>query len=178
MAVRDPHSFARPDEALVRHLDLDLTVDFAARLLRGRASWKVDVAAGAGQLVLDTRDLKIERVTATRDAASPMAGATPANHALAKAEGDFGAALSIDVAADTKWVTVEYATSPGAAALQWLDPGQTAGRKLPFLFTQSQAILARSWVPCQDTPSIRSPYHAKVAIAGADPGRFLALMSA
>jgi leukotriene-A4 hydrolase len=178
MAVRDPHSFARADEALVRHLDLDLSVDFVARTLRGRASWKIEVAAGGRQLVLDTRDLKIARVTSTRDPASPTAGATPANHALAKADGDFGSALAIDVAADTKWVTVEYSTSPCAAALQWLDPEQTAGKRLPFLFTQSQAILARTWVPCQDTPSVRSTYHAQVAIAGADPGRFLALMSA
>src|SRR5262245_56330568 len=106
MAVRDPHSFSRADEALVRHLDLDLTVDFAARVLRGRASWKIEVAAGGRQLVLDTRDLKIERVTATRDPASPNAGATPANHALATAQGDFGSALAIDVASDTKWVTI------------------------------------------------------------------------
>jgi drug/metabolite transporter (DMT)-like permease len=172
MAVRDPHSFARPEQAVVRRLELDLTVDFAARRLRGRATLDVELAPGATELVLDTRDLEITAVTA---------GTKRVAHRLAKAEGDFGRALTIPLVAGTKQVTVEYATSPGAAALQWLAPEQTAGRRLPFLFTQSQAILARTWVPCQDTPSVRMTYHAKVAIAdggGAPPGDFLALMSA
>jgi len=172
MALRDPHSFARPDQAVVRHLDLELAVDFSAKRLRGRATLDVELAPGATELVLDTRDLEIAAVTA---------GAKRVAHRLAAAEGDFGSALTIPLAAGTKKVTVEYATSPGAAALQWLSPEQTAGKRLPFLFTQSQAILARTWVPCQDTPSVRMTYHAKIAIedgAGAKPADFLALMSA
>src|SRR3546814_7861746 len=64
--------------------------------------------------------------------------------------------------------------SPEAAALQWLDPMQTAGKEYPYLFTQSQAILARSWIPCQDSPGIRFSYSAKVQV----PKDLIALMSA
>jgi len=74
----------------------------------------------------------------------------------------------------TKAVNIKYITSPDAEALQWLTPQQTAGKKHPFLFTQSQAILARSWVPCQDSPGIRFTYEANVLV----PADLLALMSA
>ncbi|MEX2088191.1 MAG: M1 family metallopeptidase, partial [Bacteroidota bacterium] len=73
-----------------------------------------------------------------------------------------GQALTIDITPQTKEVTIAYHTNPNAAALQWLEPSQTAGGKRPFLFTQSQAILARTWVPCQDGPGVRMTYSARV----------------
>jgi hypothetical protein len=48
-------------------------------------------------------------------------------------------------------VGVRFSCSPDSTALQFLDPAQTAGGKHPYLFTQCQAIHARSFVPCQVT---------------------------
>src|SRR5688500_12920620 len=47
---RDPHSFARPDEVAVKHLDLDLTVDFAAQRLAGHAILTLDRKREASEL--------------------------------------------------------------------------------------------------------------------------------
>jgi aminopeptidase N len=162
----DPHSFARPWEVAVEHLALDLTVDFEARRLSGRASLRLRNHGGAGTLYLDTRDLDIRRVTLAD-------GKTEAAFTLGEPVPFLGRSLAIRIPPATQSVNVDYATHPDAAALQWLTPAQ-AGSLLPLLFTQSQAILARTWVPCQDTPSVRQTYEATVRV----PPGFLALMSA
>jgi aminopeptidase N len=167
--VDDPHSFSRPGEVRVTHLALDLTVDFDARTLSGRASLTVDNPAGASELVLDTRGLEIAAV-----ALDDGAAATFTLGDEVEGQAFLGRPLTVEIAPGTEVVHVDYTTSPGAAALQWLDPAQTAGGERPFLFTQSQAILARTWVPCQDTPGVRMTYEATVHV----PEGLMAVMSA
>ena len=162
------HSYSKPEEAKVEHLNLDLNVDFAKKQLAGKATLRIANSGNATKLILDARDLTIHSVT--RDDA---AGA-PATFKLGDAQGTFGAPLEIDITPQTKSVTIDYTTSPGAAALQWLEPPQTAGKKHPFLLSQSQSILARTWVPIQDTPSVRFTYDAVIHV----PKELLAVMSA
>ena len=160
----DPHSYAAEAKGRVTHLQLELEVDFDRRQLFGAASWHL-ARPGAAALVLDTRDLHIESVL--------LDGTAPAVFTLGPEKPVLGRGLRIELLPDTRTVTVRYHTAPGAAALQWLRPEQTAGRQ-PFLFTQSQAILARTWLPCQDSPGIRFTYEATVRV----PPGLLALMSA
>ena len=166
-AARDPHSFSHPDEVAVDHLKLDLTVDFDQRQLSGRASLRLTDHT-VDRLILDTRDLTIKRVTLDDGAETQF---TLGNQGKL----DFmGRPLEIRIQPGTKWVHVDYTTSPDAAAIQWLSPEQTTAGKRPFLLTQSQAILARTWVPIQDTPGVRMTYEATVRV----PKDLLALMSA
>ncbi|HET8797152.1 MAG TPA: M1 family metallopeptidase [Thermoanaerobaculia bacterium] len=164
--MRDIHSFARPDEAVVRHLVLDLDVDFERQQLYGSATLHLDVRAGAREVVLDTNGLSIDRVT--------LEDGSEATFALGDETPHLGRALTIGIKPGTKSVRVSYATSPEAAAVQWLAPAQTAGGTHPFLFTQSQAILARTWVPCQDSPGVRMTYEATIRV----PKGLMAIMSA
>ncbi|MCU0454461.1 MAG: M1 family metallopeptidase [Bacteroidetes bacterium] len=164
---RDPHSFARPEEVVVTHLHLDLTVSFERRQLSGTATLTIDNKTGAPQLLLDTRDMTIEAVTLLPEDKA-------ATWSLGETVPLLGQRLAVDIAPTTKQVAIRYATSPNAAALQWLEPAQTSGKKHPFLFTQSQAILARTWVPCQDGPGVRMTYSARIQV----PPDLLALMSA
>ncbi|WP_183099143.1 M1 family metallopeptidase [Nocardioides pelophilus] len=160
----DPHSHARPNEIAVGHLHLDVTVDFDEQRLTGRATFRLDrTAADADVVVLDTWDLEIRAVTDAAGAAL--------DHVLGDHDPILGRSLTIETGgADT--VVVDYATGGDARALQWLEPAQTTGER--FLFTQSQPILARSWIPCQDTPAVRHPYDATVRV----PPGLLAVMSA
>ena len=166
-AERDPHSYSRPDEARVEHISLDLTVDFARKQLAGTATLRLRRPSRENLLVLDTNTLDVRRVTLEP-------GGAEARFTLRDADRLLGRALEIPITPDTTAVTVAYATDPGARALQWLEPAMTAGKKHPFLLSQSQAILARTWVPLQDTPQVRFTYDAVLRV----PSELLALMSA
>lgn len=165
---QDAHSFSHADEVTVEHLVLDLTVDFTRKTLSGRASLRLRNPTGTSRLVLDTRDLDIRRVTLDD-------GKTEARFTLGPPVPSqvMGRPLEIEITPATTWVNIDYSTSPQAAAVQWLTPEQ-AGSPSPFLYTQSQAIMARTWVPCQDSPGVRMTYEATIHA----PRGFLALMSA
>ena len=165
----DPHSYASGSPVRVRHLALNLTVNFDQRILAGSATWQLANPGTSAELVLDTRDLTIETVECLDAAGQPA----PAEFKLESTDAVLGQALRVALADETTAVRIAYHTAPTAAALQWLAPTQTAGTQ-PFLFTQSQAILARTWLPCQDSPGIRFTYEATVRV----PAHLLALMSA
>jgi leukotriene-A4 hydrolase len=161
----DPHSYAEPNRIAVRHLSLDLTVHFDERRLSGLATLDLERhVPGAAELVLDTWKLDIAAVT--------LGDGTHALFELGEHDPILGRSLTVHVG-DAESVVVHYATHPEARAVQWMEPAQTASRK-PLLFTQSEAILARSWIPIQDTPAVRLTYDAVVRV----PPDLLALMSA
>lgn len=161
----DPHSFSKPAEARVTHLNWKAVVDFNTKTINATASWTIE-SSGGKTITLDTKELTIEKVTIDNN--------EPTEFKLSEADSILGKGLIITIKPDTRIVNVTYRTNPHAEALQWLLPQQTADKKSPFLFTQSQAILARSWVPCQDSPSVRFTYDAEVTV----PKDLLALMSA
>ena len=163
---RDIHSFARPIEARVTHVALDLAADFATHRLSGTATLTVHSTPAAREIVLDTRDLAIEAVTDGQG--------RPLSHELSAADPILGRALRVTLPEDRRRIVVRYTTSPQAAALQWLQPAQTAGGKEPYLFSQGQAILTRSWIPTQDSPGIRQTYEARIVV----PKPLVAVMSA
>jgi leukotriene-A4 hydrolase len=165
--AEDPHSFAQPAIAYVEHLDLDLTVDFEQQKLTGKASWTINNKAKASELIFDDNKLNISKITLGTEEKETTFSFGPDTEYLGKA-------LKVAIAPDTKRINIYYTTAKEASALQWLNPQQTAGKKRPYLFTQSQSIAARSWVPCQDSPGIRFTYNAKVKV----PADLLALMSA
>ena len=168
---RDVHSHANLEEVRVSHIDLELEVRFEERRLRGAATLSVErVTPDADRLVLDTRDLTIHRVTGGYVAMER----TPATYQLGDADPILGAPLEIYLPPQTRYVRIEYETDPGASGLQWLTPEQTAGGQHPFMFTQSQAIHARSWIPLQDSPGVRVTYAARVQT----PPELRAVMSA
>ena len=151
--VHDVHSFARPNEARVTDVAVDLAADFDRKVLSGTATLTIQTAPDAGELVLDTRDLTVRSVTVD---------GRPATWSLGESNPFLGRPLTVAVSPNARTVVVDYETSPDAAALQWLSPGQTAGGRLPFMFSQGQAILTRTWVPTQDSPGIRQTYSARI----------------
>ena len=163
----DVHSFAKPEEAVARHLNLDITVNFDQKVISGKATYQIENFNKTNQIIFDTRGLNIEQVYLGEEQ-------TPTSFRLGEEQKFLGRPLIVDIKPETKSVTIQYSTTANADALQWLNPQQTAGKKYPFLFTQSQAILARTWIPIQDSPGIRITYSARVKV----PKELMAVMSA
>ena len=161
----DAHSYARPAEARVTHVALDLAADFAAKTMSGTATLDVQSAPNARELVLDTRDLTIRSVT--------DGTGTPLPFTLGARDPIHGAPLTV-THDGARQVRIAYSSAPNAPALQWLSPDQTAGKARPFLFSQGEAILNRSWIPTQDSPGIRQSWDATITV----PADLTAIMSA
>ncbi len=155
MARPDPHSYCDDTQVETASLALTARVDFEQRTLDAEATLTF-VRAGGGTLDLDTRDLRISTIHDHEGTALPFV--------LHAADPILGARLAIALPAGTRWVRIAYRTSPGASALQWLEPAQTTGGVLPFLFSQCQAIHARSVIPLQDTPRLRIRYRAELVV--------------
>jgi leukotriene-A4 hydrolase len=178
----DYHSYANLDQFRVTHLELDLRVDLKGQTITGVAALELKrVDPRATQIVLDTKDLMILDVT---QKATDVLGATGKNQTiwvsrpfhLEKPDPILGSALVIELPPSrrgTESIRIDYETLPASAALQWLTPKQTTRHKA-FLYTQSEPIGARTWIPLQDTPQVRATYKAKVHT---DPG-VRAVMSA
>ena len=169
--IRDVHSYANPGEVRVAHAALDLEVMFAERILRGTAELALERRdRSAPALRLDTRGLDVAAV----ESSAGGAGWSAAAFEVGASDPILGAPLTIALRPGDDRVRIAYATRPTASGLQWLAPAQTAGRLHPFLFSQSQAIHARSWIPIQDTPQVRITYEARVRT----PPELAAVMSA
>ncbi|MDZ4772913.1 MAG: M1 family metallopeptidase [Planctomycetota bacterium] len=149
----DIHSRSEPMRVRVTHASLDLDVDFAAKRLSGSVELALDRRDIGAPLVLDQQALAIRSVTGS--------DGTPRAFDIGTEENGLGSALTIQLAPRDAKVRIAYATTDKALALQWLEPAQTAGSQ-PFLFTQGQAVLTRTWIPCQDSPGVRITYDAVI----------------
>lgn len=163
--AKDLHTQSNADSVTMQHVDLDIKVDFSNKKITGKAAWSIDNKGKVNTLILDTYDLTIDSI---------LVDGSKVVHALDAAKPFLGSALRIPVTENSKSVVVYYSTGANATALQWLQPQQTHDKKHPFLYTQSESIFARSWIPCADGPGIRFTYNARVTV----PKGLLALMSA
>ncbi len=163
--VKDSQSFADLAKAKIKHLSWDVTTDFDKKIIIGSAQYAFENNK-ATKLILDTEKLTIDSVV--------LANGQKTTFELGALDSIKGRALEIAIAETDTLVTVYYQTSPDANALQWLEPQQTNDKKHPFLLTQGQAILTRSYIPIQDTPGVRITYDATVKV----PKDLMAVMSA
>ena len=165
--TKDSHSFSNPEEAVVKHLDLDIKVDFDTQTISGKASWTIDNIAKGTEIIFDENTLNITKVTLGNDEKE-------AQYKLGDSVEFHGKPLRISIEPNTTKVNIYYNTTKDGVALQWLKPEQTADKKKPFVFSQGQSIWSRTWIPCQDSPGVRFTYNAKVSV----PKDLMALMSA
>ncbi|PJF16672.1 Leukotriene A-4 hydrolase/aminopeptidase [Paramicrosporidium saccamoebae] len=169
--LRDPNSVANIDVFQTTHIHLAWDVDFDTSTIDGTATLTLKRVGDGNQLVLDCSHLVIHNIIETNDLSS-----APLNHDFKPSASLFGGSLTITLpeGRDTYTISINYATTDKSSALQWLTPEQTLGKVYPYLFSQCQAIHARTMLPCQDTPAIKATYSASVRV----PSPLNAVMSA
>jgi len=169
-SVFDDHSYSNLKQIHTTHLELDLDVSFQNKTIYGVARHTMK-NYGTDTAIFDIKGLKIQKITLGEK-----------NH---ERETDFvignmdvdsvlGQPLLVSINHNTTKVNIYYQTSENSEALGWLDSNLTSSKSKPFLFTQGQAILTRTWIPSQDSPSNRITYNAKVKV----PNDLMAVMSA
>ncbi|KAH8911027.1 hypothetical protein BR93DRAFT_874536 [Coniochaeta sp. PMI_546] len=180
MAARDQNTNSNYTAWRTQHTTANLTIDFTTKRLRGSVTLDLvsQTDRASKEIILDTSYL---------DVSSVKVNGSPAKQWELKARKEpNGSPLYVSVpdGADegaTVSVEMEVATTDKCTALQWLNPEQTGNKKAPFMFSQCQAIHARSLFPCQDTPdvkatvsfNIKSPYvvlASGVAVGEAEKG--------
>ncbi|CAL8136197.1 unnamed protein product [Orchesella dallaii] len=167
----DPSSYSNPEDFVSTQLHLKWEVDFDKKTIAGSLSYEFDVLnKTATQLILDSRDIHIERI---------LSNGNPLPYSFGEEHKIFGSPLKIDVADLSKnggklKIDIDYKTDPKCTSLAWMEPYQTSGKTKPFLFSQNQPIHGRSLYPCQDTPSVKTAFTAEITV----PKDLLALASA
>jgi leukotriene-A4 hydrolase len=168
----DYHSYANVDQFRVSHMELDMRIDLQNKEIDASVALEIKrLDPRATRLVLDTKGLQI---TDVQQKATDLMGATAKSQTtwvsrpfhMEKADPILGTALVIDLPPTSRTketIKIDYETVEGSSALQWLTGKQTANKK-PFLYTQSEPIGARSWIPLQDTPQVRFTYAATVHV--------------
>ncbi len=168
--IVDHHSYANFKAIKTVHLELELDVNFENKTIYGVARHEM-VNNNASVAIFDTRNLLIQKVTTGQKFHEKEV-----DFVIGQMDKDsiLGQPLTVTVDPKTTQVNIYYQTTKGAEALDWLDTLSTSSKKTPFLYTQGQAILTRTWIPLQDSPSNRFTYNATVKV----PKDLLALMSA
>jgi leukotriene-A4 hydrolase len=168
--IMEKTSFSNFHEARCTHGSFCLDVDMNKKIIYGNVTWTVALATNNNNnkniVILDSRSLKIKSCSLLNN--NNNNNITPLNFKLAQPEDPvFGSALTIDVGNPSTreiMIKIEYETTSDSTAIQFLDPEQTAGKIHPYLFTQCQAIHARSFFPCQDAPAVKTTWDALVNV--------------
>jgi leukotriene-A4 hydrolase len=155
-ATRDPNTLSNYGAWRTKHTTANLTVDFAAKCLRGSVVLELESQTdkASKEIVLDSSYLSVSSI---------KLNSTPSQWEIKDRVDASGAPVHVAVPdgaskGEVVKLEIDLATTDKCTALQWLTPAQTSNKKAPFMFSQCQAIHARSLFPCQDTPDVKSTY--------------------
>jgi leukotriene-A4 hydrolase len=165
--IKDGHSYSNIDIIRTKHISLELDVNFERNIIYGVARHEM-INSGTDTAIFDIKGLEIKKVTIGQENERETDFLIGTNDEL------LGQPLCVKVNKTTRFVNIYYQTTDATEALDWLTPELTAGKVFPYMYTQGQAILTRSWIPCQDSPSNRITYSASITV----PKDLMAVMSA
>ncbi|EMD63141.1 hypothetical protein GGP41_005162 [Bipolaris sorokiniana] len=153
---RDPNTLSNYHNFVTRHTSVDFDIDFERKRLFGSVVLTLECLTDEDvkEVVLDASYLDISVVE--------VEGKSVKFNVGDRVE-PYGSPLSITLPSQvpkgkTVDIEIKVATTDKCTALQWMTPAQTSNKKHPYMFSQCQAIHARSVFPCQDTPDVKSTF--------------------
>ena len=159
---QDEYTYANYQDVSIEHAYLDLAVNFEQHIIEGFVDLTLNIhKENTDELILDTRDLTIQSVLINTNNQW-----VNAKYQLGQTDEILGAKLIVNLTnsfnKQVQKVRVYYQSASHASGLQWLTAEQTASKNQPFMYSQNQPVHARSWIPIQDTPSVRMTYKARI----------------
>lgn len=159
-ANRDPTTLSNYGAWRTKHTSVDFALDFDNKCLKGSVTLQLESQTDkeSKEIILDSRFVKVTETSINN---------TQSQWELKPHSDPFGAPLHVSVPegaakGDVIDLKIQLETTDKCTALQWLTPAQTANKKHPYMFSQCQAINARSIFPCQDTPDVKSTFSFKL----------------
>ncbi|KKY15784.1 putative leukotriene a4 hydrolase [Phaeomoniella chlamydospora] len=151
---RDPNTLSNYTAWRTKHTITNFDISFEQQRLIGNVVLRLESVSDSEckEIILDTSylDIKDIKVDKSKVKWSLLPRLEPYGEALnIELEKSFDKGSTVDV-------DISLATTKSCTALQWLTPEQTSNKKHPYMFSQCQAIHARSIFPCQDTPDVKS----------------------
>lgn len=153
---RDPNTLSNYNAFRTKHTHAQLEIDFDNKRLKGTVELTLDkLSKDENRIILDTSYLNVGDV---------LVGGEKVQHELASSRTEpYGTPLYINLEpkhgnAEEVTLKMHVETTKDCTALQWMEPSQTSNKKHPYMFSQCQAIHARSIFPCQDTPDVKSTF--------------------
>mmetsp|Transcript_51 Transcript_51/g.91 ORF Transcript_51/g.91 Transcript_51/m.91 type:complete len:663 (-) Transcript_51:3241-5229(-) len=182
----DKHTYSNFEEIKVHNHSIEWTVDFENQKLVGSVVYTIEKIGenpdDVNTFVLDARNLNIFKVSCDEHQLKyvtmnpkediPTVFGTPIIIYLPTNNDEYGEEYEGKRKLEIK---IEYETKKEGECIQWMTKAQTVGKKHPYLYTQGQAIHARSLLPCQDAPQCKTSYDATVHVSDKE---LVAVMSA
>ncbi|MGC6434420.1 MAG: M1 family metallopeptidase [Crocinitomicaceae bacterium] len=163
------HSYSNVNKVKTVHLHLELDVNFESNVIYGVARHDIKQLKKVDTMILDVKNLDIQKITLGEKGQE-----VETNYLLGQTDELLGQPLFVRIDTKTTKVNIYYKTTQKTEAIDWLPEALTQGKQHPFMYTQGEAILTRSWIPIQDIPSNRITYSADIKV----PNNLIALMSA
>ncbi len=154
----DQSTLSNYKDFAVLHTDLNLSVSFEKSAISGSVTFQLkklhEGKNKSDELHLDTSYLDVQEV---------HIDGSKADFQIEQRKEPLGSRLVINNAScnDNFTLNIQFRTTDKCTALQWLNSKQTKGGK-PYVFSQLEAIHARSLFPCFDTPSVKSTFTASI----------------
>ena len=150
---KDVNTFSNYEIIKQTRIEANFNIDFTNKVIHGKVKSYFTALKDGEVIVLDSRALSIKSIIDS-DTGEELEYVLDTQYQL-DANGVPLKIYKEFSKGDNIAILINYDTTDGGSAVQFLDKEQTTGKLYPFMFTQCESILCRELLPSQDTPAVK-----------------------